>query len=215
MSKLVANNVKDYLFFYAVGLLVITTFDSGASVAHNFVEHGHEGELPYYLSLPISRTGFLVAQALYGVSDTLIKILPPLLGIMYFMGRLTVLGALFAVLALVLLGIGISGLLVSMSFIAFKSVDIYNAVIAGLSAILIRFSTVFYPLIFIPNFYSPISVFNPLTYGADLTRWVLGFDPAFLVNPILAAAVVTAVAIGTLSLSAGIVDKIIEGVKSG
>lgn len=215
MSRLVVASVKDYLFFYAVGLLVITVFDSGASVAHNFVEHGHEGELPYYLSLPISRTGFLVAQSLYGVSDTLIKIFPPLLGIMYFMGRLTAPGVLFALVALVLLGMGISGLLVSLSFIAFKSVDIYNMVIAALSALLIRFSTVFYPLIFIPNFYSPVSVFNPLTYGADLTRWILGFDPGILVNPVLAVAVVTAVAIGTLVLSAGIVGKLVEGIKSG
>ena len=79
---------------------------------------------------------------------------------------------------------------------------------------IVRFSTVFYPLIFMPSFYSPISVFSPLTYGADLTRWVLGFDPNFLLNPILAAAVVTGVAIGTLSLSARIVDKVIEGVKA-
>jgi len=57
-------------------------------------------------------------------------------------------------------------------------------------------------------------VFSPLTYGADLTRWVLGFDPKFLLNPILAAAVVTGVAVGTLSLSARIVDKVIEGVKA-
>jgi hypothetical protein len=42
----------------------------------------------------------------------------------------------------------------------------------------------------------------------------LGFDPNFLLNPILAAAVVTGVAVGTLSLSARIVDKVIEGVKA-
>ena len=46
MSRLVLGKVQDYFFFYAVGLLVITVFDSGTSVAHNFVEHGHEGELP-------------------------------------------------------------------------------------------------------------------------------------------------------------------------
>jgi ABC-type polysaccharide/polyol phosphate export permease len=214
MSQLVSDKVPNYFFFYAIGLLVITVFDSGASVAHNFVEHGHEGELRYYLSLPISRPGFLVAQSLYGVSDTLIKILPPLLGILYFMGRLTVPSVLYALVALVLLGMGISGLLVSMSFIAFKSVDIYNAAIAGLSALLIRFSTVFYPGIFMPDFYSPISSFNPLTYGGDLARWLLGYNPRFLADPLVGVAVVTALALGTLVLSAGIVDKLIEGVKA-
>jgi hypothetical protein len=42
----------------------------------------------------------------------------------------------------------------------------------------------------------------------------LGVDPQLLLNPVLAAVVVTAIALGTLSLSAGIVDKIIEGVKA-
>src|SRR2546425_9724639 len=105
MARLVAGTVQDYLFFYGIGLMVITVFDSGASVGRNFVEHAHEGELPYYLSLPISRRGFLAAQALYGVADTMLKTLPPLLGILFFMGRLTVLGAFFAVLALLLLGL--------------------------------------------------------------------------------------------------------------
>jgi hypothetical protein len=42
---------------------------------------------------------------------------------------------------------------------------------------------------------------------------VLGFDPNLLLNPVLAVAVVTAVAIGTMSMSALVMDKIIEGVK--
>src|SRR2546422_10483277 len=114
-------------------------------------------------------------------------------------------------ISMFLLGLGITGIMVSMSFIAFKSVDIYSAFLAGLSALIVRFSTVFYPLIFMPSFYSPVSVFSPLTYGADLTRWVLGFDPKFLLNQILAAAVVTGVAVGTPSLSAPIGDKGLQG----
>ena len=202
MSKLVSTAVPNYLF------------DSGADVGRHFVEHAHEGELPYFLSLPVSRGGFLAAQAIYGVANTMIKVLPPLIGVLWFLRALTIQGVVFALISMFLLGLGITGIMVSMSFIAFKSVDIYSAFLAGLSALIVRFSTVFYPLIFMPSFYSPISVFSPLTYGADLTRWVLGFDPSFLLNPILAAAVVTGVAVGTLTLSAKIVDKVIEGVKA-
>jgi len=215
MSKLVSTTkLPDYFFFYAIGLMVIIVFDSGADVGRHFVEHAHEGELPYFLSLPVSRRGFLASQALYGVVNTMVKVLPPLLGVLYFLGRLTVQGVVFSMLALFLLGLGISGIMISFSFIAFKSVDIYSAVLASLSALLVRFSTIFYPLIVMPNFYSPVSTLNPLTYGADLTRWILGYDPSYFLNPTLAAVVVTAVAVGTLSLSAGIVDKIIEGVKA-
>ncbi|HYY90532.1 MAG TPA: hypothetical protein VE955_00925, partial [Candidatus Dormibacteraeota bacterium] len=160
------------------------------------------------------RKGFLAAQAIYGVVNTLIKVAPPLLAVLFFWGRLTLEGAFLAIVSLFILGLGISGLMISMSFIAFKSVDIYSAVIAGLSALLIRFSTAFYPVIVMPSYYSPVSVLNPLTYGADLTRWILGFDSHYLLNPLLAVAVVTAVAIGTLSFSTRIVDRIIEGVKA-
>ncbi len=214
MSRLVSVNIPDYFFFYGIGLMVIMVFDSGAWVGRNFVEHAHEGELPYFLSLPISRRGFLASQAIYGVANTIFKVLPPLLAVLFVIGHLTVLGTLYALIALLLLGLGITGIMISFSFIAFKSIDIYSAVIAGLSALLVRFSTVFYPLIFLPNFYSPISLLSPLTYGADLTRWFLGFEPSQLLNPIVAAIAITAIAVGTLSLSVRIVDKIIEGVKA-
>src|SRR5690242_9760854 len=103
--------------------------------------------------------------------------------------------------------------MVSLSFIAFKAVDSYLAVLARLSAVLVWFSTVFYPLAVMLNYYSPISVLSSLTYGSDLTRWFLCFDSKYLLNPVLAAVVVTAIAVSTLSLSARIVDKIIEVVK--
>jgi len=215
MSHLVqSTKVQDYFFFYGVGLMVITVFDTGSFVGRRFVERAHEGELPYYLSLPISRRGFLESQAIYGIVATVLRAGPPLIGVLAFTGRFTLPGAFFALLSLTTLGLGISGIMISLSFIAFKSIDIYNAIIAGLSALLVRFSTVFYPLVFIPSFYSPVAIFSPLTYGSDLTRWVLGFDPQLLLNPVLAAVVVTAIALGTLSLSAGIVYKIIEGVKA-
>src|SRR5207245_8899705 len=88
----------------------------------------------------------------------------PLLAVLFILGYLTVSGALFVLAALFLLGLGITGTMVSLSFIAFKAVDIYMAVLAGLSALLIRFSTVFYPLAIMPNYYSPVSVLSPLTY---------------------------------------------------
>src|SRR5207245_2997735 len=99
MSKLVSTAVPNYLFFYAVGLMVITVFDSGADVGRHFVEHAHEGELPYFLSLPVSRGGFLAAQAIYGVANTMIKVLPPLIGVLWFVGDLTIQGAVFALIS--------------------------------------------------------------------------------------------------------------------
>ena len=213
MSRLVSTSVPNYLYFYAIGLMVITVFDTSAQVGRHFVEHAHEGELPYFLSLPVSRGGFLASQAIYGIAATIIKVLPPLLGVLWFIGDLTIQGTVFALVSMFLLGLGITGIMVSASFIAFKSVDLYSAFLAGLSALIIRFSTAFYPLAF-TGFYSGAAQLSPLSYGADLTRWILGIDTPQLLDPFLAVAVVTGVAGGTLSLSARIVDKVIEGVKA-
>jgi hypothetical protein len=215
MSRLVdAERVKDYFFFYSIGLIVIIVFESAADLGRHFVEHAREGELPYFLSLPISRRGLFAANALYGATNTVIRVLPPLAVTLVAIGRFSVQGIILSMFALFLLGLGISGMMISMSFIAFKSVDIYIALIAGLSALLVRFSTAFYPLERVTSVYGPTSYATPLTYGADLARWVLGYDPQALLNPTLALAMVIAVAVGTISLSVTIVERIIEGVKA-
>ncbi|TLY42769.1 MAG: hypothetical protein E6K61_02740, partial [Nitrospirae bacterium] len=116
MSRLVGTNLPDYFYFYGVGLMIIIVFDSAADVGRHFVEHAHEGELPYFLSLPVSRKGFLASQAIYGVVNTLLKVAPPLLAVLFLWGRLTLEGAFFAIVALFVLGLGISGLMISMSF---------------------------------------------------------------------------------------------------
>jgi hypothetical protein len=132
MSTLVSTRIPNYLFYYAIGLMVISVFDSGGQVGRHFVEHAHEGELPYFLSLPVSRGGFLASQAIYGIALTVIKIVPPLIAVLWFVDDLTLQGVLFALVSMSLLGLGITGIMVSMSFIAFKSVDIYSAFLAGL-----------------------------------------------------------------------------------
>lgn len=212
LSRLVT--LDDYLFYYAVGLMVITVFESASNLGRHFVESAHEGELPYFLSLPISRRGLFTANALYGMTDTVLKVFPPLAVTMWFIGRLNPVGAILALAALCLLGLGISGLMISMSFIAFKSVDIYNAIIIGLSAVLIRFSTISYPLAISQQKIGIAPYATPLSYGADLARWFLGIDQSQLLNPLLALAVVSAVAVGTISVGVAIVERMIEGVKA-
>src|SRR5947209_12573904 len=109
ISRLVGSSLPNYFFFYSIGLMVIVVFESAEDVGRHFVEHAHEGELPYFLSLPVSRSGFLIAQAIYGVVNTLVKVAPPLLAVLFIWGNLTVSGALFALAALFLLGLGITG----------------------------------------------------------------------------------------------------------
>ena len=54
LSQLVTG-IEDYRQFFAVGLVIMITFDMASHTGRHFVEHAHEGRLPYLLSLPISR----------------------------------------------------------------------------------------------------------------------------------------------------------------
>src|SRR5437879_13531679 len=72
MSHLVqSTKVQDYFFFYGVGLMVITVFDTGSFVCRRFVERAHEGELPYSLSLPNARRGFFDMHSIYCVVEAI------------------------------------------------------------------------------------------------------------------------------------------------
>jgi hypothetical protein len=132
-------------------------------------------------------------------------------------GNLTAMSITAAVATLFCLGFGVAGLMLGLSFIAFKSSDMYSAIVTGLSALVVRFSTIMYPLAFLTQTspsYASAATLNPLSYGSDLVRLFLGFNPSLLLNPTVAVTVLMAVAVGTLGLSTLLLQRLVEGVKS-
>jgi ABC-type polysaccharide/polyol phosphate export permease len=213
ISQLVTG-VSNYQQFYAVGFVIMMTFDIGSHTGRHFVEHAHEGRLPYLLSLPISRSKLFLSIALQGGIELALMITVPLAITLALIGNVTTVSVIAAIATLFCLGFGVSGLMLGLSFIAFKSTDIYTAITVGLSTIIIRFSTVLYPLMFLPPGYASVAILSPLTYGADLVRLLLGFDPSILLNPIYAVAVLSALAVSTLGLGTLLLQRLVEGVKS-
>ncbi|TET65126.1 hypothetical protein E3J49_02455 [Candidatus Bathyarchaeota archaeon] len=213
ISQLVTG-VENYHSFFAVGLVIMITFDMASHTGRHFVEHAHEGRLPYLLSLPISRSKLFLTIALQGGTELALMLAVPLTVTVMIMGNLTLVSVAACVLTLFGLGFGVAGLMLALSFVAFKSSDLYTAIVTGLSTIIIRFSTVLYPFIFLPPQYASAAAFSPLTYGADLVRFILGFDPAILVNPYYAVSILTALAVSTLGLGLILIQRLVEGVKS-
>jgi len=213
ISQLVTG-IGNYHQFFAVGLVIMITFDMGSHIGRHFVEHAHEGRLPYLLSLPISRSKLFLAIVLQGGAELALMLAVPLTVTLLIIGNLTWVSVVACVLALFLLGFGVAGLMLALSFIAFKSSDLYTAIVTGLSTIMIRFSTVLYPFIFMPPQYASVAAFSPLTYGSDLIRFFLGFNPSILLNPYYAVSVVAALAVSTLGLGTFLVQRLVEGVKS-
>lgn len=214
ISQLVSFQGLDYRQFYAVGLVIMITFDMGSHTGRHFVEHAHEGRLPYLLSLPISRSKLFLTIALQGGTELALMLAVPLTVTLLFIGNLTFVSVVACILTLFFLGFGMAGLMLGLSFIAFKSSDLYTAIVTGSSAIIIRFSTVLYPFIVLPSQYASAAAFSPLTYGSDLVRFILGFDPNLLLNPYYAVGVLSALAVCTLGLGLVLVQRLVEGVKS-
>jgi len=204
----------DYMKFYAVGLVVMMTFEIGSHTGRHFVEHAHEGRLPYLLSLPISRSTLFLVIALQGGAELALMLTVPLAFTLVLLGNFSIISVAASVFTLFWLGFGVAGLMLGLSFIAFKSSDFYTAIVTGLSTVIIRFSTVLYPLIILPASYAEAALLSPLTYGSDLVRLLLGFDPSILLDPRIAVAVLTALAVSTLSLGLVLIQRLVEGVKS-
>jgi len=213
ISQLVTG-IEDYNSFFAVGLVIMITFDMASHTGRHFVEHAHEGRLPYLLSLPIPRSKLFLAIALQGGAELALMLAVPLSVTLLIKGNLTWVSIIACVLTLFWLGFGVAGLMLSLSFIAFKSSDLYTAVVTGLSTIIIRFSTVLYQFIFLPRQYASAALFSPLTYGSDLVRLILGFEPSILLNPIYTVSVLVALSVSTLGLGLVLVQRLVEGVKS-
>jgi hypothetical protein len=217
MAKGVISPPANYQQFYAVGFLIIMTFDIGSHAGRQFVEHAHEGRLPYLLSLPISRSKLFLSIALKGAFELALMLTVPFTVTLLLIGNLTAVSVGAAIAMLFCLGFGVAGLMLGLSFIAFKSSDMYSAIVTGLSAIVVRFSTIMYPLAFLAKTspgYASAATLNPLAYGADLVRLLLGFNPSSLLDPAVAVAVLMAVAVGTLGLSTFLLQRLVEGVKS-
>jgi len=214
ISQLVSIQGLDYRQFFAVGLVIMIAFEMASHTGRHFVEHAHEGRLPYLLSLPISRSQLFLTIALQGATELALMLAVPLTVTLLMIGNLTWMSVVACVLSLFFLGFGVAGLMLGLSFIAFKSSDLYTAFVTGLSAIIIRFSTVLYPFFALPPQYAPAAAFSPLTYGSDLVRFILGFDPSILLDPYYAVAVLAALAVCTLGLGMILVERLVEGVKS-
>lgn len=213
ISQLVTG-ISNYMQFFSVGLVIMITFDLASHTGRHFVEHAHEGRLPYLLSLPISRSKLFLTIVLQGGAELALMLAVPLTVTLLIVGNLTWISVVACVFTLFWLGFGVAGLMLGLSFIAFKSSDLYTAIVTGLSTVIIRFSTVLYPFIFLPPQYASAAAFSPLTYGSDLVRLILGFDPSILLNPYYAFSVLTALAVSTLGLGLILIQRLVEGVKS-
>lgn len=180
--------MPNYYNYYAMGVIVMTMYSVAIFTGYEIYDEADDGFVEYLLSLPITRRELVLGRSLAGGLRSLLFMSPIIAAFLYFMGVLDPFKVLTALAALYGFAFGVSGLSITMA-VGLKSGDRFDIIMGALDAFIVRLSTAFYPLAFMPAPIATLSTFNPLTYASDLFRWSLNFDIRYLANPAVALIV--------------------------
>ncbi|NVM30970.1 MAG: ABC transporter permease [Candidatus Helarchaeota archaeon] len=175
----------DYTQFYAAGVAVLTLWSFGMWTAWEIADERSEGVIDYHLTLPFSRTEYVLGRMVGGTLRTMIYSIPLFIIFLFVTGIGSILNLLIVFGLLFLFAFGVTSLGVIIG--SFTKEHVKLSFILGLiDAFLIRLSTIYYPIYAMDYWMRFVSVVNPLSYAADATRWGLGL-PAD--SPILISVV--------------------------
>ena len=165
----------DYMRFYAAGVIVLTLWSFGMWSAWEIADERSEGVIDYHLTLPLSRTEYVLGRMIGGTLRTIVYSIPLLIVFMFVTGleSITTLLSLFGLLILFAFGVNGLGIVIG----SFTKEHTKLSFILGLiDAFLIRLSTIYYPEYAMDYWMQFVSRINPLTHAADAVRWGLGIS---------------------------------------
>jgi len=196
-----------YFTYLASGMFVVFSFFQSVFGGANLVFEKRLGYLNRLLMTPTPRSGIFLSKVL----GTLVRILfyeSVLLAIAYALGfafkpGLTAVNFLAAGIAIILIGLGFSGMLVGIAF-NIDNIEIMFAIINLINLPLMFASSALFPLKQMPSWLQGIAKLNPITYAADIVRYNLIGTP--LSNYVESWAILIGISIALLiiGLFAGI-----------
>lgn len=173
--------VEDYMRFYAAGVAVLTLWSFGFWAAWEIADERSEGVIDYHLTLPVSRTEYVLGRMIGGTIRTVIYSIPLLIIFLAVTG-LGSLGSLLSIFGLLILfSFGVTGLAIIIGSFTKEHTKL-SFILGIIDAFLIRLSTIYYPEAAMEYWMQFVSRVNPLTHAADSLRWGLGLsaDPLSL-----------------------------------
>lgn len=165
----------DYMRFYAAGVAILTLWSFGMWTAWEIADERSEGVIDYHLTLPLSRTEYILGRMIGGTLRTIVYSIPLFFiflfvtGMGSFVNLLSIFGLLF------LFSFGVTGLGVIIGSFTKEHTKL-NFILGLIDAFLIRLSTIYYPEYAMDYWIQFVSRINPLTHASDLLRWGLGFS---------------------------------------
>ncbi len=206
ISKLVI--LENYINYYAAGIYVATLYTAAMFVAFDISEEAEHGFVDYLLSLPINRNVLIIGRALGGGLRSLVATAPPLVVTLLFVGVTNPYTLINALIGLALLSFGVAGLAITIVSLL-KSGAKTDILLGALDAFVIRLSTVFYPMEFMPPAYSAAAAVNPLTHAAEVFRWALGIGSE--APPTFSMVILLAFMISMTSIGIYLYERRMEG----
>jgi len=173
----------DYYYFYLLGIYTSLIYSTSISRGYVIADEFDDGIVEYHLSLPIKRGVFAVGRVLGSSLSTIIFTLPMMIVVYVILGVSNLFSIIVSLISALVFSIGVVSFVLLLVF-SVKSPDLTDILVGAIDALLVRLSTVFYPLPVIEASgiapYYVIALMNPISNLADFLR-ILVFPEYYMV----------------------------------
>jgi len=173
----------DYYYFYLLGIYTSLIYSTSISRGYVIADEFDDGIVEYHLSLPIKRGVFAVGRVLGSSLSTIIFTLPMMIVVYVILGVSNLFSIIVSLISALVFSIGVVSFVLLIVF-SVKSTDLTDILVGAIDALLVRLSTVFYPLPVIEASgiapYYVIALMNPISNLADFLR-ILVFPEYYMV----------------------------------
>jgi ABC-type multidrug transport system permease subunit len=184
-----------YFQFFVPAVVVMGLFAASLDTGRRIWLAMRENVIQYYMSLPISTQGLVIAYLLAGGSAALVYSSSLLLIALLVLPAQAVPTILILMPFLFVLAMGLAGIAATLAALASTHGEFFFAFQQVVQTALLTFSTVFYPIDVIQSYLPPLLVSfataNPLSQAAEAIRQFafsgLPIQPSFLANMLLAS----------------------------
>jgi ABC-2 type transport system permease protein len=171
----------NYFKFVSPGIVAVGLFAAAFVIGREVNNETRRGYNQYLLSLPVRRSELILGRMIAGGLRGLIYAIPLLVLAMLILTFPSVMQFGLIIVAMFLLGMGISGLAISLA-VLLRSFERFTTARSLIYLLLIFCSTVFYPITVLQHLFGgSLAVFaraNPLSAVSDLLRgYLMGTPP--------------------------------------
>lgn len=164
----------DYFSFFVPGVVVMGLFAAALDTGRRIWLAIREGVIQYYLSLPISIHGIVIAYLLAGGLAAVVYSTSLLLIALIVLPAQAIWNTLILLPFLFVLAMGLAGISATLAALASTHGEYFFAYQQVVQVLLVTFSTVFYPIdvvkTYLPAFLVNIVSANPLSLAAEAMR---------------------------------------------